>query len=96
EYSAVLTDILRRGVEGGAFHPLDAELTGLQVFGMCNYAWTWYRPGGRLAPEEIASAFAQNIVAGVAIRPREGKQFAPERLQRLVVSAIEHGTVALP
>ncbi len=54
EYTALVTEIIRRGVERGAFAEVDPALAALQVFGMCNWSWTWFEPGGRRSATEIA------------------------------------------
>jgi TetR/AcrR family transcriptional regulator, cholesterol catabolism regulator len=65
EFSAVLVDILERGTKSGAFD-CDPRLTAQQIFGMVNWAWTWFRPGGRMDAAEIAFQFSRNIIGGLA------------------------------
>jgi TetR/AcrR family transcriptional regulator, cholesterol catabolism regulator len=66
EFSAVLVDILERGLKSGAFADCDPRLTAQQIFGMVNWAWTWFRPNGRLDAAEIAFQFSRNIIGGLA------------------------------
>jgi len=70
-YTAIVSDILRDGVDEGLFHTPDPKMSALQIFGMCNYAWTWYKPDGAQSVEEIARLFARNILGGLAHRPAE-------------------------
>ncbi len=70
-YTAIVSDILRRGVDEGLFHTADPKMSALQIFGMCNYAWTWYEPDGSQSVEEIARLFARNILGGLAQQPAE-------------------------
>jgi AcrR family transcriptional regulator len=73
EFSAVLVDILERGVRSGAFGEVDPRLTALQIFGMTNWAWTWFKPGGRRTAEEIANEFTRTVIGGLAPgQTREG------------------------
>jgi TetR/AcrR family transcriptional regulator, cholesterol catabolism regulator len=65
-YTAIVGGILRDGVDEGAFRTADAKMSALQVFGMCNYAWTWYQPDGAQSVEDIARLFARNILDGLA------------------------------
>ena len=65
EYTAVVAGVVRRGVTTGKLRDLDIRLTTLQLFGMCNYAWTWYQPRGSKPIEDIAAIFAQNFLNGV-------------------------------
>src|SRR5689334_16165562 len=83
-YTEIVVDILRAGVERGLLHTPDPQMTALQVFGMCNYAWTWYRPDGPQTVEDIARLFAHNVLAGLV--PRRG---AGRELDELITAAIE-------
>jgi AcrR family transcriptional regulator len=64
-YKQLVVSVIEDGVRQGVFATPDPSITAMQVFGMCNYAWTWYRVDGRLSPEEIAEIFARNILTGL-------------------------------
>lgn len=66
EFSAVLVQIIERGVKSGAFAECDPRLTALQIFGMVNWAWTWFVPGGRKTAVEIADQFSRTLIGGLA------------------------------
>ncbi|GAA4538073.1 TetR/AcrR family transcriptional regulator [Pseudonocardia xishanensis] len=68
-YTGIVVDILREGVAAGEFRTTDPGLTALHVFGMCNYAWTWYRPDGPQSVEQIAGVFARDILQGLRTGP---------------------------
>lgn len=87
EFSALLVDILRRGVEAGAFTTANPPLTAVQIFGMVNWAWTWFDPHGRLTAVEIADQFSRTVIGGLA--PGETREGADaERLADVVASAM--------
>lgn len=65
-YTETLVDIIRNGVRQGAFETSNPQMTALQVFGMCNYAWTWYQPEGSASVEEIATLFARDLLCGIS------------------------------
>ena len=65
-YAMLVRGILRRGMESGEFRVDDPELLTFQVFSMCNYTWTWYRPDGRLSIEEVASSYIRTLLVGLA------------------------------
>jgi TetR/AcrR family transcriptional regulator, cholesterol catabolism regulator len=65
QYSALVIEIIRRGVEGGAFEQVDPQLTALQVFGMCNWSWTWFKPEGRWPASQIADEFCRTLIGGL-------------------------------
>jgi AcrR family transcriptional regulator len=66
QYSAQVIEIIRRGVEAGAFEQVDPQLTALQVFGMCNWSWTWFKPEGRWQASKIADEFCRTLIGGLA------------------------------
>jgi hypothetical protein len=47
-------------------------MTAFHIFGMCNYAWTWYHPGGPQTVEEIAARFARELLGGLTGSPEAG------------------------
>lgn len=59
-YTAIVVDILRDDVFAA-----EPGLAALQIFGMCNYAWTWYRPDGPDSVENIAGQFARTALGGL-------------------------------
>ncbi|HVO55897.1 MAG TPA: TetR/AcrR family transcriptional regulator [Solirubrobacterales bacterium] len=69
EYSRIVIEIIAAGVESGAFAAVDPQLTALQVFGTCNWAWTWFEPGGRMSATEIADQYCATLIGGLAAGP---------------------------
>ena len=47
------TDLIRRGVESGAFADRDVELSARMALALVVGVWRWYRPGGPHTLEEI-------------------------------------------
>jgi AcrR family transcriptional regulator len=87
EFSALLVDILERGVKSGAFATGRPQLTAVQIFGMVNWAWTWFDPNGRMSAVEIAEQFSRTVIGGLAPgETREGPD--AERLATMVGAAI--------
>jgi TetR/AcrR family transcriptional regulator, cholesterol catabolism regulator len=68
-YTQILVDIIQDGVTRGVLHAGDVRMAALQIFGMCNYAWTWYRPDGPRSVEEIARQFAHGVLGGLTHAP---------------------------
>ncbi|MBM16248.1 MAG: hypothetical protein CL516_01120 [Actinobacteria bacterium] len=66
-YEFIFRNIIGEGIASAAFVDQDIHLTVRAVLGMSNSAVRWYQPGGGLAPEEIASQFADLAVHGVAM-----------------------------
>jgi TetR/AcrR family transcriptional regulator, cholesterol catabolism regulator len=47
---------------------LPVHLSALAMFGMVNWTYCWYQPGGRHDPAAIASAFSAILLGGLARR----------------------------
>jgi len=69
-YESMVRDLFREGISIGVFRDTDPRLATLATFGMCNWAYQWYRSGGELRPREIAYKFWGYLMDGVG-RPRE-------------------------
>lgn len=69
EYSQLVQGVFRRGVEEGTFIDINPSVGALQLFGMCNWSWTWFEPGGPLPAEEIADDFTRVLLGGLLRAP---------------------------
>lgn len=61
----VVDTVLVEGVNAGVFRVGNARDAGRVVVSMCTALPTWWHPGGRLTPEEVADmcvAYAVHIV----------------------------------
>ncbi len=65
EFTSIMSGIIRRGQASGAFGQSDVTLTSMQVFGMCNYVWSWFRPEEATTVEAVAAEFASNTLRGL-------------------------------
>jgi AcrR family transcriptional regulator len=65
EFMSTLKAMVARGVSDGSFRSVDPSLIGLQLMSMCNWSWTWLRPGGRLPVQKVADEFAEVLLRGV-------------------------------
>jgi AcrR family transcriptional regulator len=83
-YTRIVVDILCDGVARGRFRTADPHMSTLHIFGMCNYAWTWYRPDGQKSVEEIARLFARDILDGL----QRGSD-ADDHLDKTITLAME-------
>lgn len=64
-YAQLVGEVIERGVRAGEFRADDVRIATLGVIGMCNWVCQWYRPGGRLAPSQIAAHFADLVLGGL-------------------------------
>jgi AcrR family transcriptional regulator len=59
DYEGVLTGILAKGQRAGLFRLSDPKLATFALIAMLTGVNTWYRPGGRLAVEEIEAVYLE-------------------------------------
>jgi hypothetical protein len=81
-------------VDEGLFHTADPKMSALQIFGMCNYAWTWYKPDGSQSVEEIARLFACTILGGLSHGAEEDP--ALDELITKVMDTVQRAPGRLP
>jgi TetR/AcrR family transcriptional regulator, cholesterol catabolism regulator len=93
-YMAIVSEIIRDGVDDGAFATADPKMSALQVFGMCNYAWTWYRPDGPQSVEDIARLFARNILGGLT--SHSGPESASDDLIAQAIDTVRRAPGRVP
>ena len=65
QYARLFHQILRDGVVAGEFRAMDTRIVMLGMIGMCNYLFRWYRPDGRLTPDQIADELIEMLMQGV-------------------------------
>jgi AcrR family transcriptional regulator len=66
QYEQLIEQLIVDSVDRNAFRPVNPRLATLAVFGMCNWAYQWYRSSGAVRPREIAYLFWNYIVFGFA------------------------------
>lgn len=69
-YEAGVTATIQRGIDEGRFRPVDVKLATLAVFGICNWAYQWYRPDGKLRSRDIAYTFWDLLQNGLGTPPQ--------------------------
>lgn len=69
EYEGFVEAVIREGVADGAFRDVDPRLAALSLFGMVNWSYQWFQPGGRLGPRELAYVMWDLFVKGISNTP---------------------------
>jgi TetR/AcrR family transcriptional regulator, cholesterol catabolism regulator len=65
-YAALFLAVIEDGIKRGEFRAsLDPRVAALGMIGMCNYLFRWYRPDGRLSPDQIAEELTAMVLHGV-------------------------------
>jgi AcrR family transcriptional regulator len=54
------------GIANGDLRPFDVRLAGIGILSICNWFTQWYQPEGALSVDEIADAFVQLVLGGLA------------------------------
>jgi len=67
-YAQMVEEVIERGVETGAFRPMDPRLAVLALFGACNWAYQWYHPSDGDEPRAMAYALWDLLMRGVHAR----------------------------
>ncbi|WP_341241192.1 TetR/AcrR family transcriptional regulator [uncultured Nocardioides sp.] len=64
-YEKIVEELIADGVATGVIRPVDTHLAALATFGMCNWAYQWYRPDGKLRSRELAYQFWNYLLYGL-------------------------------
>lgn len=64
EYYNLVTGVLEKGNADGELAAENPTLAAMTFFGMCNWAYQWYRPGGSMKPDDVARYVCRTFLAG--------------------------------
>lgn len=64
-YQSMVRDAIAEGIRLGQFRPVDADTATLAVFGMCNWAYQWWRPGSGTDPAHTAERMWDLVMRGL-------------------------------
>jgi AcrR family transcriptional regulator len=67
-YERKFRDLLKAGIAAGEFAPVDVPVIIAGILGIGLAVGRWYRPGGRLTPDDIADEYIQFVLK--ALDPR--------------------------
>ena len=70
KFDRVLSNLLTEGVAAGEFDIGDVNLGALAIGGMISWAYTWHRPEGRLALDEMCQRMADLALQMVGARSK--------------------------
>ena len=57
--------LIERGIAAGELHAPDAAFAALTLLASLNWLPAWYRPDGKLTPDEIAHRLAEQLLGGL-------------------------------
>src|SRR6476469_9842991 len=64
-YEAQFRTLVQRGLDAGELAAPDAAFATLTLLASLNWLPTWYRPDGKLSPDEIAPRLAEQMLKGL-------------------------------
>jgi AcrR family transcriptional regulator len=67
-YENILKDILRRGMDEGAFRVIDPHVAAMAILAMITGVNTWYRSGGRLSQAKIEDIYVSMVLGSIGCR----------------------------
>ena len=63
---AFYRELIAEGVAAGVYRRgLNIKMAANLVLSSVNWAYTWYRPGGALSPQDVAASFEQMLLSGL-------------------------------
>jgi AcrR family transcriptional regulator len=67
-YEGGFRRLIQRGLDAGELHAPDAAFAALTLLASLNWLPSWYKPEGKLNPDEIAHQLAEQLLYGLALR----------------------------
>ncbi len=67
KYNKQIQELYARGVASGEFRNTTPFLAVSCLIGACNWPYTWFKPSSKYNAEEVATAFADQLIKGVAL-----------------------------
>jgi TetR/AcrR family transcriptional regulator, cholesterol catabolism regulator len=77
-YERLIRDAVDQGIRVGAFRGVDPDAATMAVFGICNWAYQWWRPGGGQDPALMAQKMWDLIVRGLSVPHHDLRPHAAE------------------
>ena len=74
-YEQGFRHLIQRGLDSRELHAPDAAFATLTLLASLNWLPTWYKPDGKLGPDEIAHRLAEQLLSGLAGAPAAGQDF---------------------
>ena len=69
-YEAGFRRLIQRGIAAGELHAPDAVFATLTLLASLNWLPSWYRPEGKLSPDEIAHRLSEQLMQGLSVKSK--------------------------
>lgn len=74
-YERLIRHAVDQGIQAGTFRGVDPGAATMAVFGICNWAYQWWRPGSGADPAHMAQKMWDLIIRGLSV-PHEDPRSA--------------------
>lgn len=84
-YERKFRDLLRAGIAAGEFAPVDVPVITAGILGIGLAVGRWYRPNGRLTPDDIADEYIRFVLEALNPQlpaPSAADRAAPKRIAK--------------
>lgn len=72
QYEKRFIEILKAGIKRKEFLPIDEKFVVLTILSSLNWIPHWYKPGGKMSPEEIGRQLSRMLIDGIKTGHRAG------------------------
>jgi TetR/AcrR family transcriptional regulator, cholesterol catabolism regulator len=75
-YEGLIRNAVAQGIRAGAFRGVDPDAATMAVFGICNWAYQWWRPGGGADPALMAQKMWDLVIRGLSVPHQDPQSLA--------------------
>src|SRR4051794_16784537 len=81
------SQLISAGIANGELREVDSRMAAFALLGITNWTAWWYSPGGKLTPEQIATAMTDIGLFGLAVQQEETQK--PGRRVGAIIDALK-------
>ena len=70
KYERFFTKILKQGIAAKTFGNIDVKFTVLTIFSTINWVYEYYKPSGKMTPNEISRNLSNMILHGISTKKK--------------------------
>ena len=69
QYENKFQEIILEGIANKEFHTMDPRMSTLTLLSSLNWVFHWYKPDGKISPEELGREMAHRMIYGIIKNP---------------------------
>lgn len=93
-YTHTVEEVIGAAMDVGVLRRDEPSIVALQMFGMCNWTWSWYRPDGPLTVEQIAERYVRTLLRGLGTTDCSNAEVSVEAWAQLHELVVESAVLA--